>query len=79
VWDGGRLHRRPRGLAPYEPGAGRVPGFSYALVCPSVIEGVELEHLPDVEGLPAFAAPSNYEPWIYDGRIVLTANPRQRR
>jgi hypothetical protein len=79
AWDGGRLHRRPRGLAPYEPGAGRVPGFSYALVCPSVIEGIELERLPDVEGLPAFAAPTNYEPWIYDGRIVLTANPRRRR
>lgn len=78
AWDGGRLHRRPRMLAPYEPGPGRVPGFSYPLLCPSVIDGIELERLPDVEGLPAYAAPPNYEPWIYDGRVVLRADPRRR-
>ncbi|MBV8396601.1 MAG: hypothetical protein JO064_10140 [Actinobacteria bacterium] len=78
AWDGGVLHPRPRPLAPYEPGPGRVPGFSYPLVCPSVVEGVTLERLPDVEGLPAFLPPPDWEPWIYDGRIVLTADPRKR-
>lgn len=75
-WRGGLLHPRPRALAPYEPGPGRIPGFSHALVCPSVVEGLVLERLPDVAGLPAFAAPS--EPWMYDGRIVLGADPRRR-
>jgi hypothetical protein len=74
----GALHHRPRTLAAYEPGAGRIPGFSHPLLCPSVIDGIELERLPDLEGLPAYAAPSNFEPWIYDGRIVLTINPRGR-
>src|SRR6266567_5748358 len=69
-WDGSLLHHRPRSLDPYQPGPGRVPGFSHPLVCPSVVEGVQLERLPDVAGLPAYAAPKD-EPWIYDGRIVL--------
>ena len=34
------------------------------------------KRLPDVGGLPAFAAPS--EPWMYDGRIVLDAYPAKR-
>jgi hypothetical protein len=33
-----------------------------------VLHGIELARLPDVEGLPAFAAP-DHEPWIYDGRV----------
>jgi hypothetical protein len=74
-WDGGLLHRRPRALEPYRPGRGRVPGFSHPLVCPSVVAGVELERLPDIAGLPAYAPPAD-EPWIYDGRIVLTARRR---
>ncbi len=74
AWEGGLLNRRPHALAPYEPGPGRVPAFTHALLCPSILEGIELERLPDVEGLPAFAAPAPYtEPWIYDGRIVLRA------
>jgi hypothetical protein len=76
AWHGGIWHPRPRALAPYEPGSGRNPGFPHALVCPSVVEGAELERLPDVAGLPAFAAPS--EPWMYDGRIVLDAHPAKR-
>ena len=40
------------------------------LLCPSVLDGVSLERLTDVGGLPAFAAPRD-EPWLYDGRIVL--------
>jgi len=74
-WDGGR---RPRALAPYAPGPGRVPGFSRPLLAPSVLPGIELEPLGEVEGLPAYAAPRD-EPWIYDGRIVLRARPRSGR
>ena len=77
-WHGGLLHPRPRALAPYAPGSGRVPGFGAPLLCPSVLPGVELERLTDVAGLPAFAAPKD-EPWIYDGRAVLRARPRSGR
>jgi hypothetical protein len=73
-WAEGR-HRRPRALAPYVPGAGRVPGFAAALLCPSVLPGIELERLEDVAGLPAFAAPQD-EPWVYDGRAVLRVRDR---
>jgi hypothetical protein len=69
-WNGGLFHRRPRELAPYEPGPGRVPGFSAPLLAPSVLPGVELESLGEVAGLPAYAAPRD-DPWVYDGRIVL--------
>ncbi len=68
AWAGGA--RRPRALAPYAPGPGRVPGFAAPLVCPSVLPGIELERLDDVAGLPAYAAPRD-EPWVYDGRAVL--------
>lgn len=78
AWNGGLLRHRPRALAQYEPGPGRVPGFAHALLCPSIMDGVELERLSDVEGLPAYAAPPDNEPWLYDGRIVLTADPRRR-
>ena len=76
-WVGGFGQRRPRALAPYEPGPGRIPNFAHALLCPSVLDGVELERLEDVAGLPAFAAPAE-EPWLYDGRIVLRARPERR-
>jgi len=69
-WPDGVLHRRPRALNAYAPGAGRVPGFAAPLVCPSVLPGIELERLEDVAGLPAYAAP-HHEPWVYDGRAVL--------
>lgn len=74
-WNGGR---RPRGLAGYAPGPGRLPGFAGALLLPSVLPGIELERLDDVEGLPAYAAPRD-EPWVYDGRIVLKVRPRSGR
>ena len=76
-WRRGLLRRVPRALEPYRPGPGRVPGFSHALVCPSVVAGTSLERLADVAGLPAFAAPQE-EPWLYDGRIVLRARPDRR-
>jgi hypothetical protein len=74
AWEGGWRHPRPHALDPYRPGPGRVPGFAHPLVCPSVIDGVRLERLRDVAGLPAYAAPAD-EPWVYDGRIVLRARP----
>jgi hypothetical protein len=70
AWEGGATHRLPHELQPYEPGGGRRPGFTAPLLCPSVLDGVALERLGDVAGLPAYAAPRD-EPWIYDGRIVL--------
>jgi hypothetical protein len=69
-WPRGVLNRRPRELAPYQPGQGRVPGFGAPLLAPSVLPGIELEPLGELAGLPAFAAPRD-EPWTYDGRIVL--------
>jgi len=59
-----------RALAPWADDAGRNPGFAHPLLCPSVLHRVELEQLPDIEGLPAFAPPRD-EPWIYDGRVLV--------
>jgi hypothetical protein len=70
AWRRGWRRPRPHALAPYAPGPGRVPSFPHPLVCPSVVNGLRLERLPDVAGLPAYAAPAD-EPWVYDGRIVL--------
>src|SRR5262245_32656114 len=64
--------RLRRALRDWSDDAGRDPGFAYPLLCPSVLRGIELERLSDVEGLPAFAPPTN-EPWIYDGRVVVRA------
>jgi hypothetical protein len=77
-WDGSLFARRPRALAPYVPGVGRVPAFSAPLVCPSVVPDVTLERLEDVAGLPAYAPPRE-EPWVYDGRIVLKVLRRSGR
>jgi hypothetical protein len=74
-WHGGLLSPRPRALAAYEPGVGRIPGFAEPLLCPSTAPGVHLERLRDVAGLPAFAAPQD-EPWLYDGRIVIRVRRR---
>ena len=65
--------RLRRALAPWSPGPGRVPAFAHPLLCPSVLDGIELERLPDVEGLPAFRAPQDGEPWVYDASLVLRA------
>ncbi len=65
-------------LAPWRPGSGRVPAFPYPLVCPSVVVGVEPTWADDVEGLPSLRPPED-EPWLYDGRIAVTARPRSGR
>jgi len=62
-----RLRKR---LAAWSLGPGRVPGFAQPLLCPSVLHGVELERMPDIEGLAAFHPPAD-EPWIYDASLVL--------
>jgi hypothetical protein len=62
--------RLRRALAPWSETAGRNPGFAHPLLCPSVLRGIHLERLQDVDGLPAFAAPTR-EPWIYDGRVSV--------
>src|SRR5437763_2135377 len=75
---GGLLHRRPAALEPYAPGSGRIPAFAHPLLCPSVVREVEPEWADDVEGLPGLRPPRD-EPWLYDGRIELTARPRSGR
>jgi hypothetical protein len=77
---GGLLERRRLGkaLAAWAPGGGRVPRFPHPLLCPSLVRGAEGEWLDPVEGLPALR-PADDEPWIYDGRIVVTARPRSGR
>ena len=77
-WIGGFLSRRPRRLAPYAAGTGRIPGFGEPLLCPSILEGVSLDRVGEVAGLPAYAAPRD-EPWLYDGRAILRARPRSGR
>jgi hypothetical protein len=72
------LQRRRSALDPYAPGAGRQPRFAHPLVCPSVVRGVEPVWVGDVEGLPA-ARPPEGKPWLYDGRIALTARRRSGR
>jgi hypothetical protein len=62
------MRRRPRELAPYEPGGGRNPAFAHPLVCPSLLP--PLEPNDEVAGLPAWR-PDGDEPWIYDARIRL--------
>jgi len=47
-----------------------VPGFRGPLLCPSVLHGIELERVDDVEGQPAFLPPTD-EPWVYDASLVL--------
>ncbi len=78
AWPNGLLRRRPKVLEPYTPGPGRMPAFSYPLLCPSVLDGVRIERLSEIEGLPAYGVPTD-EPWLYDGRIVLTADPSRRQ
>jgi hypothetical protein len=74
AWDSQLGRRAPHELAPYAVGSGRNPNFAHPLICPSVLEGVTLQRLPDIAGLPAFAAPTS-DTWMYDGRLVLHIRP----
>lgn len=80
---GGPLGRRraAAALGPWAPGSGRVPAFSEAFLCPSVVRGLEVDWAEDVEGLPAARRPDDRtfgEPWLYDGRIKLRAHRLSR-
>ncbi len=78
--EGGRFRGREARtlLAPWKPGGGRVPGFPHPLLCPSVVHGVEPAWVDPVAGLPALR-PGADEPWLYDGRVRVTARPRSGR
>ena len=53
------------------------PRLRAAAALPVRAARLELERLPDVEGLPAFRPPAD-EPWVYDASLVLEL-PRARR
>jgi hypothetical protein len=63
-------------LAPYAPGGGRHPRFPHPLVCPSLLP--PLEPNDEIAGLPAYR-PDGAEPWMFDGRIVITLRSRSGR
>ena len=67
---------RPPELSPYTP-PGRVPNFAHPLVCPSVLEDIEVQWT-EVAGLPA-ALPPPEEPSLYDGRITVRLPSGRRR
>jgi hypothetical protein len=69
-----RFGRRPRELAAWRPGGGRVPGFPHPLLCPSLVLGVEGAWVDDVAGLPALRPPPG-EPALYDAAIVVRVAP----
>jgi hypothetical protein len=68
----GFLRRAPSTLAPWAPGAGRVPAFEHPLLCPSIVRDLDPAWLEPIGGLPTLAPPVD-EPWLYDGRIVVRA------
>jgi hypothetical protein len=74
----GPLRRRPGSLAAWAPGPGRIPGFEHPLLCPSLVREIEPDWAEPVEGLPALRPPAG-EPWLYDGRIRVTARLRSGR
>ena len=76
--EAGLLRRPPPALAPYAPGGGRNPAFERPLLCPSVVREVDPTWTEPVEGLPALEPPPD-EPWLYDGRIQVTARLRSGR
>jgi len=76
--EAGFLRRPSHALAPYAPGGGRNPAFEHPLLCPSVVRELEPRWAQPVEGLPALLTPAD-EPWLYDGRIQITARPRSGR
>jgi len=72
----GLLRRPPAELEPYAPGGGRHPRFPHPLVCPSLLP--PLEPNAEVAGLPAYR-PDGGEPWMFDGRLVVTLRSRSDR
>jgi hypothetical protein len=74
--DRGPLRRPVAELAPYTPGGGRHPRFPYPLVCPSLLPPFEPND--EIAGLPAYR-PDGDEPWMFDGRMVITLRSRSGR
>ncbi|MDQ5821364.1 MAG: hypothetical protein M3540_07990, partial [Actinomycetota bacterium] len=73
----GGLLRRGRGeLEPWAPGTGRIPGFAHPLLCPSVLVELDPSWTDPVADLPALLPPED-EPWLYDGRIVVSSRRRR--
>ena len=72
----GLRRRAASELAPYARGGGRHPRFPHPLVCPSLLP--PLEPNDEIAGLPAYR-PDGGEPWMFDGRIVLTLRSRSGR
>jgi hypothetical protein len=73
---GGVLRRGAGELEPWAPGTGRIPGFGHPLLCPSVLVEAEAVWTEPVAGLPALLPPDD-EPWLYDGRIVVSTRLRR--
>jgi hypothetical protein len=59
-------------LAPWAPGGGRNPRFSYPLLFPSLLDGIEPE---THEGLPAISVADS----LFEGRAVVRLRPRSGR
>lgn len=72
----GLLRRSEPELGAYEPGSGRHPRFPHPLVCPSLLPG--LEPNTELAGLPAWV-PEGYEPFMFDGRLVVRLRSRSGR
>jgi hypothetical protein len=72
----GPLRRGEPALAPYASGGGRHPRFPHPLVCPSLL--APLEPNAEVAGLPAYK-PEDEEPYMFDGRLVITLRSRSGR
>ena len=75
AWEG---FHRPRALASYEPGPGRMPGFAAPLLCPSVLAGVELERSTTWPACRR-SAPRATSRGSTTGGSSLTARPRSGR
>jgi hypothetical protein len=80
---GGWIARRRFGaeIAPWAPGSGRRPGWSLPLVCPSLARDLvpRVRWLDPVAGLPAVAPPTFSDPFVWDGRVSMTVDPRALR
>jgi hypothetical protein len=73
---GSLMRRGPGELEPWAPGSGRIPGFAHPLLCPSVLVELNPVWTEPIAGLQALLPPEE-EPWLYDGRIVVSARLRR--